>query len=144
MVTTLSISVATVVHGNIQSRILQWFLLHRGCWVYPAPSSQKFHRPLLKKLILEVHLLRPGWRLADGRLAQMDWGEVFPFTDQVRKPTTITQFSRPVNAVDQVWLSKSRPPRGKASTTNDTPISIHILSNILLIIVTLNDNNINQ
>lgn len=61
-----------VVHGDIQDKIVQWLAGSFCTRDVEVTTSRKFL------------FLHPCWQLDDGSLAQMGWGEAFPFTGQVR------------------------------------------------------------
>lgn len=78
-------------------------LLEPGMLSLTHRFFQKFLRPLLKSLTSEAQVLRTGWRLADGNLAQMGCREAFSFNGHSETlPTTPRLFSWQVDAVDRV------------------------------------------
>lgn len=82
-----TISAVIMVHSDIQVKIKQ-YLAGSFCnrdGELSHSSSQKFIRPLVKPLASKAQILQPGYRLADKRLLQMDYGEEFTFVGRVTK-----------------------------------------------------------
>lgn len=88
MVTIPTISVVFLVHGAIQYKIVQWlagFICTGDVEVNLSLLSKA--PPLTDKAVdLRCSSLAQG----DGRLSQVVWGEVFPFTGRVFKPIQLS------------------------------------------------------
>lgn len=90
VLSTPAISVATVVYGNIQGKILQWLVTPFCTGDIAVTPSQNFLPILVKSLSSEAQRLRTGWRLPDGHLAQVVCGGPFLFKGRVGKLDRLT------------------------------------------------------